>query len=225
MTPNSNENAVEADADGTSTTANDAGSDSNSETGVVLNENITPQTEQVSQIPQNSPTGQTPQIPQASQVKQEQQAQKVEQEQQVAMPKFGELTSANSKTPGLALAQSVDSDDMSSTAFEADGKPDSMVRVLAHNDSPVVAVLVQNMGGKSGSWKTKDVKVPAQGLLMVKVGDKIINDGDDLFSLEVKEPVIIELFLQDNGALADAKTRMRVVLYHEDNSNSYAFVK
>ncbi len=138
---------------------------------------------------------------------------------------YGELVPTGNKGPGLALLQSTEQDLMGATSFGPDGKADNVIQVLAAGTSPVIAVLVQNMGGKAGSWKTKGATITTPGLLMVRIDGKIINAADAVFNIDVQEPLVMEVILQDNGALADTNTRMRVVLYHADGSRPYALIK
>ncbi len=140
-------------------------------------------------------------------------------------PTDGDLVAPLPKKPGVAEVVSTMHDTMGPTSFGVDGKADTIVRTLAYGNSPIVGVLVQNMGGKAGSWKSKDAKGQAPGVLAVEVDGIVQNVGDASFSLDVKSPTIVDLIMQDNGALVDTKTRMRVVFFHKDGTYTYAIIK
>ena len=129
------------------------------------------------------------------------------------------------KTPGKAVAVTGTQDMVGLTAFAPDGKPDSVLRVMAHHSSPLVAVRIDNVGGVMASWKTKDVKTAAQGVLAVLKDGKPCNPGDASFALDVSSPTALDLLVQDTGAIAGNKTRLRVVFFHKDGSRSYAFME
>lgn len=129
------------------------------------------------------------------------------------------------KTPGKAVAATGTQDLVGLTAFAPDGKPDSVLRVMAHHASPLVAVRIDNVGGVMASWKTKDVKTAAQGVLAVLKDGKPCNPGDASFALDVSSPTALDLLVQDTGAIAGNKTRLRVVFFHKDGSRSYAFME
>ncbi len=129
------------------------------------------------------------------------------------------------KKPGVAVIVPSKTDHMGLKTFGADNKPDSQIRVVVQNASPLVGMVVQNMGGTAGSWKTKEAKGSALGVLLVQQGAKVLNAKDTAFSLDVAKPVILDLFMQDNGAIADQKTRMRVVFFYKDGTRAYALIK
>ncbi len=134
-------------------------------------------------------------------------------------------TAPEPKKPGKAFVVPLTSDSMSLHAFAADTKTDTGVRVLAKAKSPLVAVRVESMGGASASWKTKDVKAKALGVLAVTQEGKVLNEKDASFSLDVSQPVLLDLVMQDNGSLANKKVRMRVVFFHKDGSRTYSIIQ
>ncbi len=129
------------------------------------------------------------------------------------------------KKSGKAVLVSTTKDIMSMSAFSPDGKIDSCVRVVSAGGSPLIAIRVENYGGKQGSWKSKDVKTSAMGVLSVYHGDTLLNPKDASFSLDISTPQTLDIYLQDTGALADAKTRIRVVLYHKDGSRTFSILQ
>lgn len=135
------------------------------------------------------------------------------------------LVLPDSKKPGTALIVETQEDIMGLNAFGADKKPDSCIRVLVKSPSPLIAVRLENTRGTVGSWKTKDVKTNAIGVLGVQKEGKLVNDKDASFSLDISSPTVLDLFVQDNGAIADTKTNLRVVLFHEDGSRMYAIIE
>ncbi len=129
------------------------------------------------------------------------------------------------KKPGIAVILPTTQDIVGLQSFEADTTPDNHIRVVAQSPSPLIGVLVQNINGKAGSWKTKQAKGKAQGVLLVQQNGKTLNAQDAPFSLVVTQPVVLDLFMQDNGAIAHAQTRMRVIFFHEDGSRLYAVIQ
>ncbi len=127
--------------------------------------------------------------------------------------------------PGRAVAMSLDTDSMSLTGFAPDKKPDTGVRVLALSPSPLMAVRIETMDSQNPSWKTKDVKINALGVLGVMQDGKMLNAGDVSFSLDVSKATPLTLVLQDNGAMTDANIRLRVIFLHEDGTRTYAIIE
>ncbi len=132
------------------------------------------------------------------------------------------LVAPEPKKPGTALIVAHSKDTMSLDTFTPDSKNDTLIKVLVKGASPVIAIRLENAGGKSGSWKTKDVKTSAMGIIQVENQGKVLNPNDTSFSVDVNTPVELDLLVQDNGALADKKTRIRVTLFHKDGSRTYA---
>ncbi len=132
------------------------------------------------------------------------------------------------KKPGLAVLQDNSysaQDRMGLGTFIPDQRPDSCLDAVAHAPSPLIAVRLESLSGMMVSWKTADVKTSALGTLAVYHNDALLNAGHASFALPVGNPTALTLCVQDTqGALADAKTRMRVIFYHEDGSRSYAWV-
>ncbi len=148
----------------------------------------------------------------------------------IATPKAAPVTTVQPtapapKKPGKAVIVPITTDTMSLTAFAPDKKPDSSIRVLAQGKSPLIAVRVESMGGSGASWKTKDVKTKAQGVLAVMQDGKLINASDASFSIDVDTPVSLDLVMQDKGVIADAKARLRVIFFHKDGSRTYSIVQ
>ncbi len=133
------------------------------------------------------------------------------------------------KKPGLAVLmdESYNAPDrMGIGTFIPDQKPDSCLEVLAHAHSPLIAVRLESLGGIMVSWKTADVKTSALGALAVYQNDRLVNAGHASFALPVQDPLPLTLCVQDTqGALKDAKTRLRVIFYHENGSRTYAWVQ
>ena len=110
-------------------------------------------------------------------------------------------------------------------SFVPDGKADACVTTLDQNASPLIAVRLESMGGKTASWKTKDVSTSAMGVLAVMQNNAIVNSDNSSFSLDVKAPTELKLCVQENGAFADPNTRLRVIFFHQDGSRTYSVVK
>lgn len=109
--------------------------------------------------------------------------------------------------------------------FGTDGKPDSAIRVSVKNPSPLVAIRIDNIGGTMASWKTKDVKTSAKGVIAVVRDGKPLNADNATFSLDVTAPVVLDLLVQDTGVIAEGKTRLRAVFHHQDGKRSYAILE
>ncbi len=137
----------------------------------------------------------------------------------------GTPTAPAPKRPGKAFIVPITTDTMSLTSFAPDQKPDSSIRVLAYGKSPLIAVRVESMGGGNASWKTKDVKTTAQGVLAVRQSGKLVNAKDAPFSIDVSKPVTLELVMQDNGAISNADMRLRVIFFHKDGSRTYSIIQ
>ena len=131
-------------------------------------------------------------------------------------------TAPQGKQSGKAVLATATADRVGASALSPDGKPDSILRVMAHNPSPVVGIRMDNIGGDMASWKTRDVKGSAKGVLGVLRDGQVLNAGDAPFALDASAPVLLDLHVQDNGAIAGGKTRLRVVFYHKDGARSYA---
>ncbi len=143
----------------------------------------------------------------------------------LAVSKTKTLEAPALKKPGKGFIVSTTTDIMSFTAFTPDQKPDSCVQVLALNPSPLTGVRFESMGGVQASWKTKDVKTTALGVLAVQQDGKVVNASDASFTLDISNETPLTLCVQDNGALQDAKTRLRVVFYHKDGSRNYSLIE
>ncbi len=126
------------------------------------------------------------------------------------------------KKPGIAFIVPHNKDTMSLDKFTLDGKNDTLIKVLAKGTSPITAIRLENSGGKSGSWRTKDVKTSAMGVIRVENQGKVLNPENASFSIDVSTPQGLDLFVQDTGALADDKTRIRITFFHKDGSRTYA---
>ncbi len=135
------------------------------------------------------------------------------------------VTAPVPQKPGKALIMPTTEDTMSLSAFAPDQKADSCVQVIAFGKSPLIAIRLESFGGKLASWKTKDVKLNAQGLLKVQQGDTVVNPNDASFSLDVSAETPLNLYLQDNGALADPNTPLRVIFFHKDGSRVYSIIQ
>ncbi len=127
--------------------------------------------------------------------------------------------------PGRAVPMVLSTDTMSLTAFAPDKKPDTGIRVLALSPSPLVAVRIETTDSQNPSWKTKDVKIKALGVLGVMHNGKLLNAGDASFSLDVSKATPLELVLQDNGSVNDANIRLRVIFFHKDGSRTYSIIE
>ncbi len=130
-----------------------------------------------------------------------------------------------SKKPGKAVFTVNKEDRMGLNTFTPDEEKDTCVHAALLNASPLVAVRMENMGGISASWKTKDVKTKATGVLALLQGDTLLNANDASFSLDVSQETSLRLCVQDNGSLADDNTRIRVIFFHKDGSRTYAILQ
>ncbi len=126
------------------------------------------------------------------------------------------------KKPGKAILIPNANDTLALTAFISDGQTDTCLRAIALQSSPLVAVRLESMGGKIASWKTKDVKALAQGVLALYQGESLVNVNDAPFSLNVSQPTKLDLCVQDSGALRDAQTKFRIIFFHADGTRTYA---
>ncbi len=129
------------------------------------------------------------------------------------------------KKAGTGLIMPTTQDVMGLTTFAPDQKADSCVRVLISSASPLTAVRLESISGKIGSWKTKDVKNKAIGVLAVMKDGSIVNADDASFALDVTSPTTLALCAQDNGAIADPRTRLRVIFFHKDGSRRYSVIQ
>ncbi len=128
------------------------------------------------------------------------------------------------KQPGKAVLSSTTQDALSLTSFTPDQQQDTCLRAIALHTSPLVAVRLESMGGKMASWKTKEVKIAAQGVLGIWQGETAVNAQDAAFSLDVSKPTTLQLCVQDSGALTDVQTKFRIIFYHADGTRTYALV-
>ncbi len=135
------------------------------------------------------------------------------------------LVAPEAKKPGVALISLYDKDSMTVNSFEPDKKKDSLIKVLVKGTSPLIAVRIETVGGKAGSWKTSGSKASAMGVIKVENSEKILNPNNSSFDLDVVNPIELNLIFQDNGAIADSKNRIRITLFHKDGTRSYALVK
>ena len=129
------------------------------------------------------------------------------------------------KKPGSSAIVAAEQDVLGMNSFVPDGKADACVTTLDQNASPLIAVRLESMGGKTASWKTKDVSTSAMGVLAVMQNNAIVNSDNSSFSLDVKAPTELKLCVQENGAFADPNTRLRVIFFHQDGSRTYSVVK
>ncbi len=134
------------------------------------------------------------------------------------------MTAPEPKVAGKGVIIPSTQDVVGLNTFGPDQKPDACARVLLSGISPLTAVRLESISGKIGSWKTKDVKNKAIGVLAVMKDGKIINANDEAFSLDVLSPTVLDLCVQDNGAIVDAKTRLRVIFFHKDGSRKYSVI-
>ncbi len=134
-------------------------------------------------------------------------------------------TAPAQKKPGVAVIIPTTTDTMSLTSFGPDQEPDYCIQVIALNKSPLIAVRLESMGGASASWKTKDVKTKAQGVLAVMKDGKVINAADASFTLDVTKETPLNLCAQDNGVIASKKNRMRVIFFHKDGTRNYSVLQ
>ncbi len=134
------------------------------------------------------------------------------------------LVAPEGKKAGVGIILDYDKDSISLNSFVADKKNDSLLQVLAKHTSPLIALRVESIGGTAGSWKTKDVKTSAMGVLQLAQDGKIVNDQDAAFELDVTSPILLDIILQDNGALTDKKNRFRVTFFYKDGSRNYAVI-
>ncbi len=130
------------------------------------------------------------------------------------------LAPANKK-PGKAILIPSTKDVLALTTFTSDGQADTCLRAIALQASPLVAVRLESMGGKLASWKTRDVKASAQGVLAVYQGENFVNANDASFSLNIAQPITLDLCVQDGGALKDAQTKFRIIFFHADGTRTY----
>ncbi len=133
-----------------------------------------------------------------------------------------------SKKPGIAIVMDESyavQDRMGLGTFIPDQKPDSCLQVVVQEASPLIAVRLESLGGVVASWKTADVKTSALGALAVFQNNVLVNEGHASFALNVIEPSPLTLCVQDNGALADTETRLRVIFYHQNGDRRYAWVQ
>ncbi len=136
------------------------------------------------------------------------------------------LVAPEAKKPGVAIFMAYEKDSLTLNAFTPDTKNDSAIQILAKSASPLIAIKVETVGGTAGSWKTKDVKSSAIGVLLAQVDGKDINPSDSSFELDITNPTLINLILQDSAnALTDKKNRVRITLFHKDGSRLYSVVK
>ncbi len=135
------------------------------------------------------------------------------------------LIAPEAKKPGVAVIMPYDKDSMSFDKFVSDNKNDSLIKVLAKGNSPIIAIRLENRGGVAGSWKTKDVKTSAMGIIKVENKGTVLNPNNATFSVDVKSPVELDLIVQDNGAIADKTNKMRITFFHEDGTRTYAIAE
>ncbi len=110
--------------------------------------------------------------------------------------------------------------------FGPDGKPDTCIEMLAVNKSPIIAARLESYRGSYSSWKTKDGKVQAQGVLaLLKEQDKLINPDDMSFVLDVTKPITLSVCVQDTGIINNKNNSIRIILYHKDGTRSYAVLQ
>ncbi len=134
------------------------------------------------------------------------------------------LLAPQMNVPGTALSAPTTNDTISLSEFTPDTQNDSTIKTLIQSKSPLVAVRVETIIGKAANWKTQEVDSEALGVLRIDYSGKTLNPNNNFFMIDVRNPTELDLVLQDNGALLDKNTKLRVIFFHLDGSRTYSHV-
>lgn len=132
------------------------------------------------------------------------------------------------KKPGKAVFVALRSnkDLVGIASFGADTKPDTLIRVAVHQPGAIITGFrIDNVGGKPVRWQTQAASSKAAPVA-VMLGDVLQNPGDKGFSVSLGEKtIIVDLYVQDNGVIAEGKTRFRVTVLFKDGKRGYAVLE
>lgn len=131
------------------------------------------------------------------------------------------------KKPGKAVfaALQSDKDFVGTTSFAADTRPDTLIRVAVNQPGAIITGFrIDNVGGKPVRWQTRAATSKAAPVA-VMLGDVLQNPEDKAFAIALAEPAVVDLLVQDNGVIAEGKTRFRVTVLFKDGKRNYAVLE
>lgn len=95
------------------------------------------------------------------------------------------------------------------------GKPDWETELKVSTAGTVTGINIRNISGKAGEWDT----VHGNKRWLIVATDKngkVLNRQDGSVSIPVSGTIILSLWMEDNGSLADSGTRSLVTLTYDD---------
>jgi len=95
------------------------------------------------------------------------------------------------------------------------GKPDWETELKVSTAGTVTGINIRNISGKAGEWDT----IPGNKRWLIVATDqngKVLNRQDGSVSIPVSGTMILRLWVEDNGSLADSGTRSLVTLTYDD---------
>ena len=108
-----------------------------------------------------------------------------------------------------------------------DDKADGLFNlVLETRDREITGLQIRNTDGQKSAWDT----IPGSengpiGVALTSEPARLINNRDGSVRLPVKDRVELNLYVADNGSIADAKTNYRIAVTFEDGEISWRQVE
>ena len=114
-----------------------------------------------------------------------------------------------------------------SKTIGADDKADGLFSlVLETRDRVVTGIQIKNVDGQTAAWDTvPGSENPPIGVALTSDPARLINTRDGAINLHVKERVELNLYVADNGSIADGKTNFRIALTFDDGEVSWRQVE
>lgn len=114
-----------------------------------------------------------------------------------------------------------------SKTIGGDDKADGLFSlVLETKDRIITGIQIKNVDGQTAAWDTVagSDNTPI-GVALTSDPARLINSRDGAINLHVKERAELNLYVADNGAIADGKTNFRIALTFDDGEVSWRQVE
>ncbi len=110
-----------------------------------------------------------------------------------------------------------------SKTITGDDKADGLFNLVIETPNRVVTgIQIKNIDGQTASWDTvPGSPAPPIGVAMTSDPVKLINSRDGSVNVPVKDRVELNLYVADNGAIAEGKTNFRLALTFDDGEISW----
>lgn len=101
-------------------------------------------------------------------------------------------------------------------SFKPDGQKDAAISLRVATRGTITTLTVHNVDGPMSTWNT----TPGSGAWALGVADKdkpqvLLNGSDGSVAIKVDQPRDLVLYVADNGAIRDGKTRFAVTVAYE----------